>query len=69
MVTVIVFTNKQIANHSPDFLTIYGCFVAVTGVLWLGHTIYLHTNIPRNRRLRRVEGTCILTIYPDAMPC
>jgi hypothetical protein len=44
----------------------YGCFVAVTGVLWLSHTIYLRTSIPRQRRLRRVEGTFNLSIC-DAM--
>ena len=69
-VTTNVSTHKQVANHYPDFLTIYGCSVAVTGVLWLGHTIYLRTSIPRERRIRRIEGTCdvhicdaLLTLY------
>jgi hypothetical protein len=47
----------KVADNAPDFLTIYGSFVTVTGILWLVHTIYLRTSIPKDRQLRRIQGT------------
>jgi hypothetical protein len=48
--------NQKVADNAPDFLTIYGSFVAVTSILWFGHTIYTNTSIPKERQLRRIQG-------------